>query len=59
MDQLKELKSAAYDALAQVQHWQRVLESINKQIAEYVPEPSNSIPVEVINTPASNGKLKK
>jgi hypothetical protein len=31
---LTELKAAAYDALANVEYWQRKLQEINQQIAE-------------------------
>jgi hypothetical protein len=31
---LTELKAAAYDAIANVEYWQRKLQEINQQIAE-------------------------
>jgi hypothetical protein len=33
---LTELKAAAYDALANIEFWQRKLQEINQQIAEEV-----------------------
>lgn len=35
---LTDLKAAAYDALANVEYWQRKLAEINQQIAEKVKE---------------------
>jgi len=34
MEELKELKSQAYDALANIEYWQAKLQELNKQIAE-------------------------
>jgi hypothetical protein len=33
---LTELKAAAYDALANIEYWQKKLQEINQQIAEEV-----------------------
>lgn len=38
---LTDLKAAAYDALANIEHWQRKLAEINQQIAEKVKEEEN------------------
>lgn len=34
MEKIKELKSHAYDALSQIEYWQRELQKLNQQIAE-------------------------
>jgi len=33
--QLKDLKAQAYDALVQLENWQRVLKSLNQQINDW------------------------
>lgn len=35
---LKELKSSAYDAIAQINNWQAKLNDLNNQIANFKPE---------------------
>lgn len=36
---LEQLKANAYDAISQIELWQRKLQEINKQISEWKPEP--------------------
>lgn len=39
---ITDLKAAAYDALANIEYWQKKLAEVNQQIAEKVKEEENS-----------------
>jgi uncharacterized protein YukE len=43
MDELKELKAQAYDLIAAIEHYQKLLQEVNQKIAE-LNEKSNDRP---------------